>query len=1332
MAESVVKTQVRFEGWEKIKQRFSEMESDWNQKTAKMASSGQKVGDGIAKSSKAATTAVKATGTVGVRSFGLMTTAARGFVSVFSTAINVAAAVGKAVLDIGAKIALAGAGAFFLTKRWVSSTSQSVAELRTMAQSVGVSTKSFSQLSTAVRLVGGDTADLITGLQTLSDKVTDAAKNADGPAAAAFGQVGVSVRNAAGEIKTTEQILAEVADGLSKVDKDTLRASAAFDLFGGASTKLIPILKDGSRGLSEYMDQAKQLGTEVDDAQAQESERLLVKQRRVKEAWRGLGFSVAEALLPAFTKSSDKIVGLITKNSDKIVKWIADTVKDMQGIGDDFARAMGVGSGRIERQWISNLAPAIRLVRDLMSDVFGMMNNRSAKRLPWLNDVADSFWSVVAAAKAFVKQVFGSAGIDLPKIETLAKGLKSAFEGIRNGLSGGDSSAAAMPWASKIGEVLQNIAAVMGAVIGVIVANREEITTVLVAISDTVRNFVEAVASLLSGDKIAKDNPFKFLQPVSDFVAKYGDSIVATFTNLVSDVGAAFGVLWGFFDTFYGWLDSLAQMLGLRSGLQLGLIVFAAWFLGLTSIAQKVGTAISTTLFILNGLFGLFGNLLKLFKGGVGVIATISRLLMKALPAALTVGRLGLLAFGLTFGLVTIAITAVVAVLWYFRDEVWAVMKWVGGALWTIAKGVVNAVWWPIDKLITGLKRVGKWIGLIDEDEAVAPFEAAGERISDAADDLNNSVVESSKKTREIVSVSALQTSEAWGKSFDGIEKDSSALDGVAAKFDGLGETASDAAKGWTDFWETGNVANDFSTASAQRNLQALQKEYSLTSDQMKSALSGDTEGLSVDAKADIGAARIELRSLGHDIEDVAGSAKLIWSRAADGVTDAAKAAGSSISNSLASGLEGAPKIVDGVKMSVEALPDQVRPAIDKLKSQLGEGFDFDNIEMDFDTSALMDGMGDLGAKAQTGLQTAWDEFPSQVQTQVDAAGSAMQTLVDKTDQYQTYSLTKMEKSWGSFESLFRDKIGSVANMFADLWQSMVEVPAAVYDNLIATWSGMPSEFEKLTDRVSQSFDGMWDGIKSTSMQAMLYIAKEIAMFMLRTTAGQAQKALFTPDVLGNAKSAFTQTFTDIFVHQETTFEKLQRLASETVDGLVSSWSGVADSFGAMTDQIGRYFDDLFERIQQRAAITMFKLQADIAATVGKFVLNQMVGAVTPDIPGFATGGVIRGPGTSTSDSILARLSTGEGILNAAAVRWLGEDTIHAFNNLMFPPAYATGGIAGGDTSMPSLGSLNLGVDGKRVATLYADDHAVRAVKRKMARSAQASQGARPRWAGGV
>lgn len=87
------------------------------------------------------------------------------------------------------------------------------------------------------------------------------------------------------------------------------------------------------------------------------------------------------------------------------------------------------------------------------------------------------------------------------------------------------------------------------------------------------------------------------------------------------------------------------------------------------------------------------------------------------------------------------------------------------------------------------------------------------------------------------------------------------------------------------------------------------------------------------------------------------------------------------------------------------------------------------------------------------------------------------------------------------------------------------------------------------------------------------------------------------------------------------------------------------------------------------------------------------------DVPGYAGGGSVRGPGTGTSDSILARLSDGEYVIRSAAVRRFGSAFFDRLNAGMLP-AFAAGGFVGSSVSMEPAGggardNLTLVIDGE-------------------------------------
>lgn len=120
--------------------------------------------------------------------------------------------------------------------------------------------------------------------------------------------------------------------------------------------------------------------------------------------------------------------------------------------------------------------------------------------------------------------------------------------------------------------------------------------------------------------------------------------------------------------------------------------------------------------------------------------------------------------------------------------------------------------------------------------------------------------------------------------------------------------------------------------------------------------------------------------------------------------------------------------------------------------------------------------------------------------------------------------------------------------------------------------------------------------------------------------------------------------------------------------------------------------EESLESVKNQITAILEKLKVEAVIPV------RMETVDAPEVPGFATGGYIRGPGTGTSDSILARLSNGEFVVKADAVRRYGADFLHRINNMQIPK-FATGGlveqVANIDSRQPqSVGTLNFNLPG--------------------------------------
>jgi len=119
-----------------------------------------------------------------------------------------------------------------------------------------------------------------------------------------------------------------------------------------------------------------------------------------------------------------------------------------------------------------------------------------------------------------------------------------------------------------------------------------------------------------------------------------------------------------------------------------------------------------------------------------------------------------------------------------------------------------------------------------------------------------------------------------------------------------------------------------------------------------------------------------------------------------------------------------------------------------------------------------------------------------------------------------------------------------------------------------------------------------------------------------------------------------------------------------------------------------------------------------------------------PAMPRNAAGGMIRGPGSGTSDSILARLSNGEFVMRARAVEHWGPRFMAALNAMQNPFGYRSGGLvprfaAGGMVSARTADgvTVNLTFAGGGTFALRGDAAIVGGLTREARRAGMLSAG---------
>ena len=196
-------------------------------------------------------------------------------------------------------------------------------------------------------------------------------------------------------------------------------------------------------------------------------------------------------------------------------------------------------------------------------------------------------------------------------------------------------------------------------------------------------------------------------------------------------------------------------------------------------------------------------------------------------------------------------------------------------------------------------------------------------------------------------------------------------------------------------------------------------------------------------------------------------------------------------------------------------------------------------------------------------------------------------------------------------------------------------------------------------------------------------------------------------------ESAFSANLRDFLSKWSRFSDQLSQTWSDTMGSLSKAWNNFADGVGSTIKTISGWLSSIGQSISS-------------AAQGARDLTSKVTGGV-----GMAAGGLIRGAGTGTSDSILARLSNGEFVMSAGAVRRLGSDFLASLNNPGFAlgglvPRFAEGGLAtaGGGTPVHlHLGGNSFALTG---STSVVDALVVEANRQQMR-----SAGTKPSWYAG-
>jgi phage-related minor tail protein len=317
----------------------------------------------------------------------------------------------------------------------------------------------------------------------------------------------------------------------------------------------------------------------------------------------------------------------------------------------------------------------------------------------------------------------------------------------------------------------------------------------------------------------------------------------------------------------------------------------------------------------------------------------------------------------------------------------------------------------------------------------------------------------------------------------------------------------------------------------------------------------------------------------------------------------------------------------------------------------------------------------------------------NEIITKIQQAQSRQSTKEQSIQAQVTSGLITQVEAQSQLIDLHKQTAQELAKYLPTL-QAMTELPGQAGENAqkaLATLQLQIAELNKTTDALTNAFkNGLQSGIQGSldSLAKGTFELKDalknLSQSILSSMAQVATKGLadMAMNGLSNLGSSLFGAATDAAASAGL-METAIATSSATGAGLMGDSISMSAGIGAETISAS-----MITAGTTAGEIISAAMISASSASAGANAGSSAIGAAAVAA---ATGGYITGAGTSTSDSIPAKLSNGEYVVKAESVKKYGVDYLHAINTGRLH-RYATGGLASNASSpkAPNIYDENL------------------------------------------
>ena len=551
--------------------------------------------------------------------------------------------VGKVGKAFGAALAALGAaavGAASALAGLTVSASNYADDLITQATFTRQTTDDLQKYAYAARFIDVE-VNTLTKSMAKNIKSMDSARKGSAEYADAYKKLGVSVTDANGELRNSNDVYWDCIDALGSIQNETERDALAMQLFGKSAQELNSVIEAGSEAFKELGDEAEQMGFILSEDAVNRLGAFNDKLQVLQAGAEGLKNAASLIALPFLDTLAGEGIPIMTKFSKAVMDAEGDVTKMADALGEGISDVLNLIVEKLPEfidmgvQMVTSLisgivsnAPtiasaAVQIVETLVEGI--------AELLPLLIEGAAQLIAGLATglAKSLPKLVPTIVDVVLKIVQTLIDNIPLLIDAalqLITGLAQGIINAIPVIVAALPQVITSLIDGLLSAIPQIIQAGIDLLTALVAALPEIIAAIVEAIPQIIDGIITAlTENIPLIIQAGIDLLVALIQALPEIIVTIVQAIPQ---IISSIVNALIGNIDQI-----IMAGVQLFVALIQALPEIIVTIVQAIPQIISS---IVNALIGNIDQIImagvQLFVALIQNLPTIIVEIVKAVP----------------------------------------------------------------------------------------------------------------------------------------------------------------------------------------------------------------------------------------------------------------------------------------------------------------------------------------------------------------------------------------------------------------------------------------------------------------------------------------------------------------------------------------------------------------------------------------------------------------------------------------------------------------------------------------------------------------------------